>query len=347
MAPRRKRSVHVLIVAALLATGGTPRPAGEEESVQKLERYLRGIDLEAGEFASASRGAVVVKLLSAPRSTDAAVFGMTRLRATPDSALRYFLNFEQSLAAEGRRFALFGDPPRPADVMDVSFDESEYRELRDCIPGDCRFKLPAVGMRIFAQQIDWSAPDAKVQADGRLREGVLRLVREYRHRGDSAILAYDDRSGVRPHDVFVELAEQMSRWVEYPPELERHLTAIPAGPAEKMLDFFYWAEDRVPRLRPTLTVNHVVQYVSTRSPRAVFLARKQLYASHYFDGGFEQLAIVDLGREGTWLFTVRSFRFDQLSSGPLNLRGRVQGRLQEALRSELERQRSAIELLGP
>ena len=345
MAAWLRDPIRVLTLVGLLVAGSTSLSAGARDEGQELDRYLRGINLEPAAFASAAGGAVVVKLLQTRKDTDVAVFGMARLQASPHAALRYFLDFEGSLAAGGRRFALLGDPPQPADVAAVSFDDSEFRELRDCVPGDCLFKLPAIGMQLFTRQVDWSSPDAKAQADRLLRDGVLRVLREYRQRGDAAILTYDDRDGVRPHDVFVELAEQMSGWVEYPPELERHLTGYPGARAAGARDVLYWAEDRAPRLRPTLTVSHVVQYASARSPGAVFLARKQLYASHYFDGAFELLAIVDRGDEGTWLLTVRSFRFDQLSGGVLNLRGRVQKRLQDAIRSDLEAQRSVIELM--
>jgi hypothetical protein len=345
MAAWFQQPTRVLIVAALLFTGGLPRTAGAEDPAQALQPYLRGIDLEPEALASAARGAVVVKLLRTGNERDVAAFGLLRVRASQDIVLSCLLDLDRSLGSEGRRFGRFGDPPRPEDVARASFDDSEYRELRDCRPGNCDFKLSALGMQMFAQQIDWSAPDAKAQVDRRLRDGLLRVAREYRKRGDSEILTYDDKRGVRPHDVWVELATQMSRWIEYPPELRRYLTSYPAGRPEGARDVLYWAEDRAPRIRPTLTLNHLIAYAPTKPTGAAFLARKQVYASHYLDGALELSAIVNHGPRdsGTYLFVVQLMRFDQLSGGVLNIRGRVQERLQEALRSDLERQRRAIE----
>ena len=45
-----------------------------------------------------------------------------------------------------------------------------------------------------------------------------------------------------------------------------------------------------------------------------------------------------------YLITVRRYRFDALPSGGfLNLRGRVRGRLADAVREGLERERKAVE----
>lgn len=345
MAARFQHSIRVLILAALLFTGGPPRTAGAEDPAQELQRYLRGIDPDPEVLASAARGTIVVKLLRTNNERDVAAFGVLRVRASQDKVLSYLLDLDRSMESAGRRFGRFGDPPVPKDVAEASFDGSEYRELRDCRPGNCDFKLPAIGMQMFAQQIDWSAPDAKAQVDRRLRDGLLRVAQEYRKRGDSALLTYDDKRGVRPHEVWVELATQMSRWLEYPSELRGYLASYPVRPPEGARDVLYWAEDRAPRVRPTLTLNHLIAYEPTEPSGAAFLARKQVYASHYLDGALELSAIVNHGPgdSETFVFVVQLLRFDQLSGGVLNIRGRVREQLQEALRSDLDRQRRAIE----
>jgi hypothetical protein len=160
------------------------------------------------------------------------------------------------------------------------------------------------------------------------------------------MFAYDDKGGVRSNDVFEELATLVSQRLEYPPELRRYLTMYPSGRPKGARDFLYWAEDRAPRLRPTLTVRHVVGYAPPGPSGSAFVATKQIYASHYLDGALELLEVVDLGSPGersTFLLAVRWFRIDRLSRGPLNLRGRVEKGFLEQLRSDLARHRSALE----
>ena len=112
----------------------------------------------------------------------------------------------------------------------------------------------------------------------------------------------------------------------------------------------YWSEDRIRHMRPTLTVNHVVTYVPPSG--TAFLAKKQLYASHYFEGGLELLAVhANVGPSSSeavstpnvYLVVVRRFRFDYLPGGLLNVRGRVRRQLLDKTRADLMRTRTAIE----
>ena len=317
----------------------------------ELEQYLRRMGLGPKDLAAARDGRAVVKALSTKNNRDVAVFGMIGVRASRDTVVAYALDTEAFLMATGQRFHVFADPATEADVRGISFEESRYRALRRCRPGDCTFKLPASAMSTFAQNVDWSAPDAKARADQLLRETLLRLVGDYRERGNEATVTYDDRRGVRSGEIFAELAVQSTDLYEYAPELERYLMAYPAGRPAGARDFLYWAEERPPRVHQTLTINHVVVY-ATPSPdsRAAFIARKQIYANHYFEGAFELLAAVDAGasgsQSGAYLVTVRRFRFDHLPGGLLNIRGRVRSGMVDATRADLEHHRAALEKRG-
>ena len=337
------------LICTLLATACLGVSAGSRAMAQGLEGHLCGVNLDANQLAAVERGIPVVKLLPSEKEREIGVFGLVRVRASRDSVLAFVLDPRRILKSTGRRFHVFANPPGADDVAGVSYDASEYRELRDCRPGNCNFKLPATAMRAFTKQVDWSAPDAKAQVDRMLREGLLRLVLNYRSRGDSSILAYDDAAGgARSNEVFGELAAQTARCADYPPELGRFLARYPAGRLEGAHDYFDWIEDRPARLRPTLAVNHIVSYVPpVRSPSAGFVVEQELYASHYVEGGFALLEVLDVpssaGRS-TYLLAVERFRFDRLPGGILNIRGRVQEHSQEMLRSDLDRLRSAIEV---
>lgn len=342
-----RRRILAAAVCALLAHAcpalGEPVP----DPTPALETYLRGIGLGPRQLSEAARGQAVVERLSTESDRDVAVFGMIGVRAPRDTVLAHVLDLERFLATKGRRLHVFGDPPTRSDVSEVTFAESEYRDLEKCHPGACGFKLPAAAMEGF-RNIDWTSPDAKAQVDQRLRDGFMDLVTDYRKLGNHGTLLYDDVHGVRSGDVFLDLVAQGPELYEYAPELERYLKTYPEGRPEGARDFLFWSEDRLPRLRPTLTVNHMVVYVPATSPSSTaFVATKQIYASHYYEGAFELLALVEApGSDGgriTYLVTVRRFRFDLLPRGILNIRGRVRSKLQNALRSTLEQYRSVVE----
>jgi hypothetical protein len=315
-----------------------------------LDQYLRTIGLGARDLETAVSGRPVTKLLSVASDNDLAVFGMIGVRASQESVVTHLLDLDQLLAANGRRFHIFHDPPTLADVREAAFSESGYRELRDCRPGHCAFKLPAAAMEVFVRQIDWSAPDVKAQVDQRMRHDLLELVADYTRRGNGATLPYDDVHGVRPGDVFVQLSAQAPEFYDYAPDLKRFLTTYPSGRPEGVRDYLYWAEDRTSQLRPTFTLNHLAVYVppAGEASGTVLIATKQVYASHYFEGAFGLLGIVranPAGKEGiTYLLIARRARLDRL---PSNLRGRARAQLTGAARADLERYRSLLEPRTP
>jgi hypothetical protein len=302
---------------------------------------LQTIGLGAPEFAAAAGGSPVVHLLPTTTDRDVAVFGMIRVRASRDSITARALDVKRLLVARGSRFQVLGNPATSSDVGDARFDPSEYRDLQNCRPGECKFKLPASGMREFVEGIDWSSPEAKAQADQKFRAALLRLAVDYQGRGNDAMVVYDDTRGVSSSDVFRDLVERAVELRQYAPELAGYLMTYPTGRPSRARDVLYWSEDRVPRLRPVFTLNHVVGYVpSDPSPALAFVARKQIYANHYFEGALELLAVVDGGEAtdpGTFVVIVRRLRFDNLPGGPQNIRGRVRSRLVEETRLDLER----------
>ena len=335
-----------LIAAALVGHVGIAGPAMAQHTSPRLDQYLRRtIGLDSAQIASAEHGQAVVKLLKSENARDIAIFGMIGIGVPRATYMPRVLDLERLIGTRTSRFHIVGDPASAADVAGVTVDGSEYRELRRCQRGSCNFKLPASAMETFAREVDWNAPDVKTQLEARIRSALLQLIAAYRARGDRAMVTYDDVGGIRSSDVFAALLAQSPELYEYAPELHRHLTSYPSSSASHARDVLYWSEDRMERLRPTLTLNHLVAYTPVSG--ATLIARKQIYASHYFEGAFELLAVVDApafdGGPGVYLLTVRRYRFDNLPGGILNIRGRVRDAFLNQTRSDLERARAANE----
>ena len=336
-----------LVAASYAITGSA---SAQSASAVSAEQYLRTLDLGAAQLRAADAGQVVVKLLKTEDPRDVAVFGMVAVRVPRDSVVARAIERHGFVVAQGSRTGLFGTPPTAADVADVSFDRSEYKALRGCRPGDCDFKLSASAMQGFSGGVDWSSPNAKREADERLRTDVLRLVTEYETRGNAAMPTYDDGGGVRSADSFdAVLAQSAPTLSAFAPELQRYLATYPSERPAAARDFIYWRELRLPRMRPTLLVDHAVVYTPPNAP--AFVARKQIYASHYFEAALELLAAIEGEAEGgatvTYLITVRRFRFDYLPGGILNVRGRVRNHMVDAMRDDLTRERSGLDSAAP
>jgi hypothetical protein len=75
------------------------------------------------------------------------------------------------------------------------------------------------------------------------------------------------------------------------------------------------------------------------------VASKQIFANHYFEGSFDITAIVDrmalAGEPGIYLMVFRRSRSDHMPAGPMNIRGKVVGKLRDQMKLDLEREREA------
>jgi hypothetical protein len=81
------------------------------------------------------------------------------------------------------------------------------------------------------------------------------------------------------------------------------------------------------------------------------ISTKQIYASHYFLGSFALTTILDRpdapAGGGAYYMVVQRMRFDHLPSGGLlNIKGRVTGKMHDALRAELQQRKTELQAVG-
>ncbi len=153
---------------------------------------------------------------------------------------------------------------------------------------------------------------------------------------------YDDRGNlnVRSSEAFAAQFAESPYIYQTVPSLRNYFTAyphgsLPAGAAE----ILFWSEDVLPRLRPILSVTHLIVYTPPDLPGVTLAAAKQIYADHYFETAVDLRCIVDRN-PGIYLLVLRRYRFDNLPGGILNIRGRAIGVLRDQLALDLRRQQS-------
>ncbi len=153
---------------------------------------------------------------------------------------------------------------------------------------------------------------------------------------------YDDRGNlnVRSSEAFAAQFAESPYIYQTVPSLRNYFTAyphgsLPAGAAE----ILFWSEDVLPRLRPILSVTHLIVYTPPDLPGVTLAAAKQIYADHYFETAVDLTCIVDRN-PGICLLVLRRYRFDNLPGGILNIRGRAIGALRDQLALDLRRQQS-------
>lgn len=340
------KETYIIAACAMLACVSVTRAAHAQNVAPPLDEYLQtGAGLNAGEIAHAQKGDAVVKLLHTDVGRDVTVFGIIGIHITRDAYLARLRDIQSLVAARSQRFGIISDPVTPADIQNVALDPSEWKDLKGCHANDCDFKLSESSMKQFAQSVSWDAPNAQQQADSVMRLQIENLVTAYRADGNAAMPRYDDTKGVQASDAFAALLGQASYVQQYAPALRSYLVNYPADRPEGAVDVMYWSSDRIPHLRPTFTLNQMVVY--TPPSGGALIARKQIYADHYFEAALELSTIYDApalsGGAGIYLVSVHRYRFDALPGGFLNIRGRARSQLQKLMKSDLERERKALE----
>jgi hypothetical protein len=316
----------------------------------RLVQFLRlSIGLDSAQLGAIEGGRAIVKVLDTPVKRDVAIFGIISVDVPREAYVGRLRDVRNSLRTPTRaRFGIFSDPATMADVQDVPLDVEDVRDLKECHPGKCEWKLPATEMQRIRDEIDWSAADPAAQVHASAQRRMIAYVTDYRARGDSALVVYDDVGHVRASDAFAALLAQSPYVYEYVAPFHRHLASYPHDTLAGASEVLFWSEDALPGLKPILSITHLSLYTPPDSSGITMVAAKQIYADHYFEAVVELLGIVDRptpgARAGTYLVVVRRFRFDDLPSGGLiNIRGKVVGKLRDMMRADLEREKAVSE----
>jgi hypothetical protein len=312
----------------------------------RLTQFLQqSIGLDAAQLATVERGEPVVKVLETRDRRDVALFGIVTAPALREQYVRALRNFATSLRTPTRtQVGIFSEPATESDVAAVTINSRDVADMKNCKPGDCVVKLPATDMRSIHDQMNWSAPpsDLQAQLSAYARRRLVEYVTDYRRRGDSAMAIYDDRGNLNVHssEAFAAQLAESPYVYEIVPSLRNYLATYPRGslPAGAV-EILFWSEDVLPRLRPILSVSHLVVYTPPELPSVTLAATKQIYANHYFETAVDLTCVIDRS-PGIYLLVLRRYRFDNLPGGILNIRGRAIGALRDQLALDLRRQQT-------
>jgi len=349
--PRARGRTRVLLgVAVSSSLAGVASPSwGQQTAPQVVEFLQQSIGLDSNELKMVESGKAVVKILDTKEKRDVAVFGIITVNVSRPVYIARVTDFSQWLQSADRpQFGLFSNPAKRADVEAATIDSGDLKELKNCQPGSCKVKLPAVAMQQFREKISWSAPDAAAQVNAYSRQLMVQYVTDYRARGDSALVTYDDHGNVRASDALSALVAQSSFVYKYSEPLHSYLANYPHGKLDGVSDVLYWSVDAMSGLRPILSINHTSVYAPPEVSGVTVIAGKQIYANHYFEATLDLLMAADrptpTGKPGIYLIVLRRYRFDNLPSGGIaNIRGKVLGKLRDKTRSDLEREKAASE----
>ena len=321
------------------------------QSVAFVNNLLRQQRFSAADLRALDAGEAIVKTLDTPVRRELAHFGVVHIDAPPDRFVDRFRDIERFERGPGiPQIGRLGLPPRREDLAALTLPAEDVTALAKCRPGDCDVKLSTAAMTRFRDTVNWSSPNAALQAHDVARALILELVQAYQANGNAALGQYDDDGKPLPvAEEFRALLASRSLLPLPVPGLMAYLEEYPRSQPSGTEEFFYWSTVDF-GLKPTVRVNHVIIYPLATRPSGVshVIAIKQLYASHYFQTTLELRFLVDderrASRPGFYLFSITRSRID--GTGGLKgtlLRSVISRRSRTAVRGYLEHLKRQVE----
>jgi hypothetical protein len=343
--PRRRwrlgTGLGAAVSAALLVSGAaTPRAQAPIIPEPAQSMLLRDAGFTEGQLVLARNGRTVVRMLDTPNPKEVAVAGVTRIAVTKEQFFVRYRDIERFKQHEAvKQLGRFSQPAVVADLAGLTFSADMLDDLRTCRPGDCKVKLPQAWMAKFREEVNWSSPSARADAQALFRALLAAYVADFQTNGTNALVEYRDK------EVPVKLAEQSTVLIQHSPYLSaaspdfaRYLIAYPRVQLPVLDNFIYWSKEEF-GLKPVVSVTQVSVYQDPATPSLLMGASRQLYATHYFEASLGLTFAVDDGetaKPGVYLIYVNRTHADALKgSFGMVRRSIVYGRTKDGVEKTL------------
>jgi hypothetical protein len=288
-----------------------------QDSVSEFHNILREKSaFNETDLAALGQGQAVVRLLPVTDKREVAVCGMVRLQVAAEQFLQ---SFRESMTRKVNPAILeigrFSDTPSPADLQTLTIENRDLEDLKECVVGDCKLKLSAKMIERLHKEIDWEAPDYRIQATQLLKQLLLDYVSDYVARGDAALIEYNDKSKE------VSLAEEQRTLMagstyanNVLPEFRQDLNGSRKSELSMIESAIVWSKIKF-GLKPVIAINHIMVYTrDNETGPQVLVTSKQIYANHYFDSSLALTAFVSIpdASPGSYLIYENRSRADAL-----------------------------------
>ncbi len=299
------------LLLIMLGTGDGARAA----SRPTVADFMAEVGWTPAEIAAAVKGEVVTRTLQTrlvgPNNTaEVAVLGVVRVDVPRQTFIDAVEHANVFRSASHLKTGIIQNPPQASDFAAVSLPPADIKQLKDCRPGHCALRLTGPSLAELQSKIDWRSADAAEQVNRLGRERLLAVLTDYMTEGMAAFKPLEDSAiPVSIDEQFRQLLEDTAMLITVYPEMATYLKDYPRAKLASSKEVFFWALDDF-GLKPTLTITQAVGYVP-QGTEDVVVAWKQLYASHYFNGG---LSTTTYAKEGEASYVVQ---FDRVRADGL------------------------------
>jgi len=332
------RISHFRLCLALYAVIGIGASTSLGQStVREFHNFLA----DWADLGALEQGQPVVKLLPTQDKKEVAVCGLVSLQVPAEAFLK---SFRESMVRRSNPAILeigsFGSEPILDDLQNLTFEDRDIDDLRECGVGNCKVKLSAAMIERLHREVDWESTDYKARAIQLLKSMLLEYVRDYLQRGDVALIRYYDKANeVRLSDEQQALAGSNSSY-NFPGTLPQSENQLSEAGLRIVENKIVWSKIKY-GLKPVIAINHIMIYIrEQKSGPQVLIVSKQIYANHYFDSSLALTAFGSITDDSpkSYLFYENRSRLDGLTGafGKMK-RGIVEDKAVDSLKAILEK----------
>ncbi len=279
-------AIVVALQAGTRSMSGTPR-------LDPFEFFAPWVVVSSQDLASLDRNQVLARTLTGQKG-QLGVFVATRLNARPDALTAWTraiveLKRGKFVLAIGR----FSNPPQVSDLDDLALDDRDLDSIRRCRPGACALKLSAAEIEALSRVAARAGADWREAVQQEFRRLLVQRVDRYRTAGLADAPVPADRTGaIHPQHALSAIVEA-SPYLARVPEVGRWLTRYPRADPD-IESFLYWSKEHYGEGKPVIAVTHVgiVRNAADYRLPDVLVIGKQIFASHYIEGGLGLTTIV-------------------------------------------------------
>ena len=330
---------RILLCTSLMCLGAST--AFSQGSLLELQQTLRQkAAFDDADFAALQINQPVVRLLPVSDKREVAVSGVVNVRASAEEFLR---SYRDSMTRKSNTAILeigsFGKEPSLVNLQNLTIEPRDLEDLKECVVEHCQIKLSAAMIERIRKEVDWQSPDQQLAVTNLYKQMLLEYVRDYRTRGDAALIKYNDKRNE------VSLAAEQ-RALAGASGYINGILADPKSGLKLVDDVIVWSKIKF-GLKPVFAVNHIRIFSRDGDvgPQAL-IESKQIYANHYFNASHSLTAFVNVpgATQASYLVYENRSIADGLE-GPFGgvKRNVVEKKAVEGLRSILEHSRSSLE----
>ncbi len=276
------RSVLALLALAVSA-------AAQSMPAEMREALTAEFHFTPADIAKVESGRPVAKIASTGRPDDVRMGGAILIKVSSASFIKAFRDVETfQKSGDVIQTGTFSMPPVAADIAGFQFPDLTRASIAACHPGNCAYKLPADIMQDLRTKVDWTSPDANVQAQALVHQIWIARVNGYERNGDAALAVYyDTPSPFSVADGLHSLLAGETRLASRFPDLVRYAVNYPADKPPNTDSLFYWQEAAFGLKHVVRSEHMILQEVPAPEGSHYAVITKMLFASHYFRAGFE------------------------------------------------------------